>query len=206
MEVITLVFGLAGSVAMSVGTQFEIVSLILLRQTLKEFTAFDEPVVWDPVSQSVFHMTSDAVGALLSFVMLGAFHRLQRHQPITSAEDRESFIVAKKLIALALLTAFVMIGLHDAWWWLKGQGHPFFEAFSTVLIFSDLLVVLISLRYSSTYRVVFRNSGFAAATVFMRLALTAPPYYHAVLGLVAVAFACAPTLASNGFSLERAEV
>lgn len=206
MEVIALVFGLAESVAMSVGTQFEIFSLILLRQTFKEFTAFDEPVTWGQVSDSILHMSSDAVGALLIFVLLGVFYRLQRHQPITTTEDRVSFIAAKKLIALALLAAFAAIGVHDGWWWLKGEGYPFFEAFYTVLIFSDLLVVLISLRYSSTYRVVFRNSGFAAATVFMRLALTAPPYYNAALGLVAAAFACALTLAYNAFSVEPADV
>ena len=205
MEVIALVFGLAESVAMSVGTQFEIFSLILLRQTFKEFTAFDEPVVWTQVRTSVFHMTSDAVGALLIFVLLGVFYRLQRHQPITSTEDRAGFIEAKKAIALALLAAFVGIGLHDAWAWVQGRGYPFFEAFYTVLIFSDLLVVLISLRYSSTFRVVFRNSGFAAATVFMRLALTAPPYFNAALGLLAAAFACALTLAYNAFSLEGAD-
>ncbi len=33
-----------------------------------------------------------------------------------------------------------------------------------MLIFADVLVVLISLRYSASYHVVFRNSGLAVAT------------------------------------------
>ena len=40
-------------------------------------------------------------------------------------------------------------------------------------VVSIVLIVLISLRYSSTYNVVFRNSGYALATVFIRLALIA---------------------------------
>jgi hypothetical protein len=201
VEVLTLVFSLAESVARSVGMQFEIFSLILLRTTFKEFTTFAEPVTWDQVSASVVHMVSDATGALLIFVVLGAYYRLQHHQPITTADHRGSFVAAKKVVALALLATFVAIGLDDAWTlFSSGHGYPFFEAFYTVLIFSDVLVVLLSLRYSSTYHVVFRNSGFAVATVFMRLALTAPSVFNAALGLLAVAFACVLTYAYNRFT------
>jgi hypothetical protein len=202
VEVVTLVFSLAESVARSVGMQFEIFSLILLRQTFKEFTTFTEPVTWDQVSASLVHMLSDASGALLIFVVLGVYYRLQHHQPITTADHRGSFVGAKKVVALALLATFVGIGINDAWRLLTtGRGYPFFEAFYTVLIFSDLLLVLLSLRYSSTYHVVFRNSGFAAATVFMRLALAAPAVYNAALGLLAVAFACVLTYAYNRFTV-----
>lgn len=199
-EVIALVFSLAQSVSHSVGMQFEIFSLILLRQTFKEFTAFDEPVVWAQVEGSILRMASDTGGALLIFVALGVYYRLQRHQPITTADDRASFVATKKTLSLVLLGVFFFIGATDTWQLATtGRSFPFFEAFYTVLIFTDVLLVLVSLRYSSTYRVVFRNSGFAAATVFMRLALTAPPYLNAALGLGAVLLACGLTLAYNNF-------
>lgn len=200
-EVIALVFSLAQSVSNSVGMQFEIFSLILLRQTFKEFTGFDEPVEWAQVEGSILRMVSDTGGALLIFVALGLYYRLQRHLPITTADHRASFVAAKKALSLVLLVVFFAIGASDVWQ-LATTGHsfPFFEAFYTVLIFTDVLLVLISLRYSSTYRVVFRNSGFAAATVFMRLALTAPPYVNAALGLGAVLLACSLTLAYNAFT------
>lgn len=73
----------------------------------------------------------------------------------------------------------------------------FFEVFYTVLVFSDVLIVLISLRYSSDYRIVFRNSGSAAATILIRLALTAPPYVELLLGLGAAGFALALSVAYN---------
>jgi hypothetical protein len=145
-------------------------------------------------------MASDTGGALLIFVALGVYYRLQRHVPITTADDRASFVATKKALSLVLLAVFCSIGARDIWQFVTtGRGFPFFEAFYTVLIFTDVLLVLISLRYSSTYRVVFRNSGFAAATVFMRLALTAPPYVNAALGLGAVVLACGLTLAYNNF-------
>jgi hypothetical protein len=199
-EVIALVFSLAESVSLSVGMQFEIFSLILLRQTFKEFTTFSEPVVWTEVQASLLPMASDAVGALLIFAALTFYYRLQRHQPITRAEDRTSFVDTKKAIALGLLAVFVAIGATDAWYLATGRGlFPFFEAFYTVLIFSDVLLVLISMRHSADYRVLFRNSGFAVATVFVRLALTAPPVVNAALGLGAVIFACGLTVSYNAF-------
>jgi len=75
--------------------------------------------------------------------------------------------------------------------------HSFFEVFYTVLIFADVLIVLISLRYSVAYPVVFRYFGFAVATVMIRLALTAPRVVDAGLGVVATLFAIALTWVYN---------
>jgi hypothetical protein len=73
----------------------------------------------------------------------------------------------------------------------------FFDAFYTVLIFSDVLVVFIALRYSSTFYVVFRNSGFAAATVMIRLALAGPRYLDGAIGVGAALYAVGLTAAYN---------
>ncbi len=200
IEVVGLVLGLANSVAQSLGIQFEIFSLILLRQTFKEFTHFAEPIAWAEVEHSLVHMASDALGAVVVFAALGWYYRLQRHQPITSADERASFVAAKKAIALVLLAVLVGIAVDDLRHWAgDGAVYPFFEVFYTVLIFSDVLIVLLSLRYSSTYHVVFRNSGFAVATVFLRLALAAPPLVNAAMGVGAVAAACALTVVYNRF-------
>lgn len=201
-EVIGVVFTLAHSVSESVGKQFEIFSLILLRQTFKEFTTFAEPVRWEEARGSVGRMAADSLGALAVFAAVWLFYRLQRHRPITAdAHEREQFVATKKLVALLLLASFAAIGLHDGWHMVTGgEPYNFFVAFYTLLIFSDILLVLISLRYSSTYPVVFRNSAFAVATVFLRLALTAPPEFAAAVGLASVLFACVLTLAYNAFA------
>ncbi|HSN54167.1 MAG TPA: hypothetical protein VLT32_05825, partial [Candidatus Sulfomarinibacteraceae bacterium] len=67
----------------------------------------------------------------------------------------------------------------------------------TLLIFADVLIVLISLRSSITYPVVFRYFGFAVATVLIRLALTAPRFIDAGLGITAALFALALTWLYN---------
>ncbi|GEJ56146.1 hypothetical protein [Anaeromyxobacter diazotrophicus] len=207
-EVVGLVFGLARSVANAAGKQFEIFSLILLRQSFEAFGDLHEPIVWGEVRGTVLEMLSDCAGALVIFVLLGLYYRLQRHQPLSpDAKDRQSFIHAKKAVALTLLALF----LGGMGWAalsavvLRRPPPAFFESLYTLLIFADILVVLISARYSSTYRVVFRNSGVAVSTVLLRLALSAPVFLNALLGAVAVAFALALTVAYNLFAAGEVE-
>ena len=189
-ELVALVFALARSVADSVGKQFELLSLILLRKAFLEVSTFGEPVEWARAARAVPHVLADMVGALAVFVLVAVYGRVQRHRAIATGDDQAAFVAAKKVVALLLLAA-LLAGAVDAGRGMLVAGTPgrFFEVFFTVLIFSDILLVLLSLTYSADYRVVFRNSGFAAATVMVRLALTAPPYVNVLLGVGAAAFA-----------------
>jgi hypothetical protein len=197
-EVVGLVLGLARSVSSAAGKQFEIFSLILLRHSFEEFAHFGEPLVWGEVKPAVGRMLANGFGALLIFVVLGFYYGVQRHLPLTGdARDRERFIESKKAIALVLVAIFTGEAVRSA---LSGSGHGFFESFYVVLVFADILIVLMSIRYSSAYHVVFRNSGLAVATVLLRLALSAPPYWSAALGLGAAIFALGLAVASNRFA------
>ncbi len=214
VEVVSLVLSIAGSVANSLGKQFEILSLILLRQSFKEFIYFNEPIQWSEVSQPVLHMMSDAAGGLALFFLVWLYYRAQTHRPITNDPDeRYRFITAKKLLALILLVVFLAMGCVYLWQLVvppnavsgaasnnAAPQHGFFDAFYTVLIFSDIFLVLISLRYSSHYPIVFRNSGFALATVFIRLALTAPPFVNVGIALAAALFAIGLSAAYRTFT------
>lgn len=208
-EVTSLTFAIAGSVTTAAGKQFEIFSLILLRRSFEAFAGLDEPIRWPQAQEAVLHMVADAVGGLLLFVGLGFYYALQKHRPLSAdVHDRERFIAAKKVIALLLIATLVILGVRSGWGVVTAL-HPtsFFEAFYTVLIFADVLVVLISIRYSTSYHVVFRNSGLAVATVLLRLALSSPSPYTSVLGVAGIVFAIGLTFAYERFApvLKRAE-
>ncbi len=189
-EVISLVLSFVHSVTISMGKQIEILSLVLLRDVFKEFSNFNEPIDWIQAKPFILPMASGALGATALFVILGYYYRIHQSRPITTdADEALTFIKIKKNLAFLLLLSFILILAFEALQFIKyGKPNKAFETFYTVLIFSDILIILFSMRYNMNYLVTFRNSGFAAATVFMRLALLAPPVYNSLIGVGSALF------------------
>lgn len=209
IEVISLIFKLVQSFANSVGKQFEVLSLILLRDTFKEFSHFKEPIIWSSVSNAVVPIMASSAGSLIIFILIGFYYKLQKHQPITKDEnDLISFKAAKYSIALLLLAIFHAMGILSIYQQIAyGKAYfSIFEAFYTILVFADIFIVLFSIRGSYSYPVTFRNSGFAVATIMIRLALIAPPAYGALIGIVTSVFAILLTLAYNYFTTETSVI
>lgn len=200
-ELLALIFVMPHSVGVSVGKQLEILSLILIRSAFKEFSKFEEPVVWDNLDGPVLKMVADAFGSLVIFIIISIYYKSQKRIRLTeSEEEHHQFRDFKKMVALMLLAVFVLIGISDVWTLFeKGSYLSSFNTFYTVLIFSDILIVLIALRYTLEYPKIFRYSAFVLTTVLIRISLTAPPYMNAALGIVSAVFLLAMTFAFNYF-------
>lgn len=200
LEVISLIFTLPCSFSRSVGKQFEILSLILMRNAFKELSYFAEPITYEGNEDAIVRILSDGFGALLIFVLLGVYYIVQRKSSEDSMKptDLYSFVAAKKGIALILLAVFAGMGMQSAWMTVTGHEHgDFLYGFYTILILTDILVVLISQCYQPSFYAVFRNSGFALSTLMIRFALAAPPFYNVLLGVAAASFAILLTIISS---------
>ena len=66
-------------------------------------------------------------------------------------------------------------------------------------IFSDIIIVLIALRYTLSYLRIFRYSAFVLATIFIRLALTSEIYYNIIIGVFASVYVLILTVFYNYF-------
>ncbi len=203
MEVISLIFVIPSSLSQSMGKQFEILTLILLRNAFKELAALQEPVHigFDNI-QSVVEIGVSAAGALCVFLCLGLYRRIARRQRFIQSPDmRMRYVMSKKLLALSLFVIFFSFGVYDLTMHLHtGKEQHFFETIYTVLIFADIAMVLIAQRYMPSYHAVFRNSGFVIGTLLMRLSLSAPPLWSPLIGLFAALFVLALTWGTNFFS------
>jgi hypothetical protein len=190
-EILSLVFTLTHSVADSVGKQFEIISLILLRDAFKEMGHLPLENTWNADTlMELLPMLTDAVGAVFIFLIIGLFYKAQRHIRITnSPQEQLRFIILKKIVASILLIIFLLLCLYaliDLFW--ENQFQSIFNLFYTILIFTDILILIISIRYSNLYIHLFRYSSFALATVIIRLSLSAPNYYNVLLSISAGLF------------------
>lgn len=198
-EVISLVFTIHESISKSVSIQLEIFSLILLRNAFKLFGEFPSAITWGVIEQNMYVIFANAFGSLLIFLLLMYIRRIERHLPISKNDGSlKNFVRVKKLIALILLVVFVTMIIVDLlFFFMSKEVFDFFHNFYTILIFTDILIVLISLRYSNNYYVIFRNSGYAIATVLLRIALELPGIYLMLVGLTATILVFALALVYN---------
>ena len=187
-EILGLIFLIPKSVADSLGKQFEIVSLLLLRDAFKEFGHFLSEINWQSeFLLELLPIVSNAFGAIIVFFITGIFYRIQRHQRITkSTEEQIKFMSIKKLLSIYLTLIFVFLGVLDGISVIQNNQVIFsIKTFYTLLIFADVFILLFSLRYTSKYFNLFRYSSFALATIFLRLTLSAPAFYNVLFAVIA---------------------
>ena len=202
LEVVSLIFALPASMSKALGKQFEILALIFLRSSFKELSSLPEPINISGHNEVLWHILSYGGGAIAIFGLLGIYLLMLRNldEALLPGPSLDRFIKAKKTVGLLMLTIFIGMGGYNAWLLIIGSPtFHFFQYFYTLLIFSDILLVLIAQSFLPQFSAVFRNSGYALATLLIRLSLTAPIYYDVLIGISSITFALVLTLVYNKF-------
>lgn len=203
-ELFGLIFILPTSVSKSVSKQFELISLIFLRDGFKAFSHMGSNFSWEATANPLKEMMVYGFGAIAIFFILGLNSKLQKHVKISTIEDdQEKFIRLKKMLALLLLIAFGVVGYLDVKALiLTGYYLHSFHTFYTILIFSDIIIVLVALRYTMNYFKIFRYSAFVLATILIRISLSLEVYYDVLIAVSAAIFVLILTLVYNYFTKE----
>jgi hypothetical protein len=212
-EVLALIVAIPFSTVQSVATQFEIVSLIFVRGFFKDIAHIDE--VGDlkrPTAETIPAMT-DVCAALLMFLMVTVFRHISLRRSSSGTANAPSpelplFIARKKGIAMAL-TAWMLAlaasslggaaldSYREIYRGTPAQIEPgtlFYTDLFSIMIFTDVLILILSLVVSDRYELVFRNAAFVISTILIRFSLTAERPYGALLALLGMAFGIAAML------------
>ena len=207
VEIISLILIMGSSMSRSVVKELEILALIMLRNAFKTLGEMQEPI--DP-SVDVLALTSigtSCVAAVIIFVCTSVYERIQCEACIA---ENESAIYngAKKYTALVLLCLFVGDGFVHIGELASGSENlaeqaNFFARFYTLLIFADLFLLLASESATHNAILLFRNSGYTAGALFMRMALGAPHFWDAGLGVFAALYILAVSYAVRKLRLRN---
>jgi hypothetical protein len=214
-EVLMLIGALPRSTTQSIAKQYEIVSLIFIRSFFKEIAALhgvEKLVSLSPEAWPVFLNVS---AGLLMFLLVTVFlHAASRGTPIVPGTERGEmtiFISRKKVIALALTVLLLGLAVRRVIEYL-GEAFDviyrggtarldtnayFYTDVFAVMIFTDVLIVILSLVVSDRYELVFRNAVFVISTILIRFSLTAGWPYSALLALLGMAFGILTLLIYN---------
>ncbi len=202
LEVISLIFALPSSMSKALGKQFEILVLIFLRNSFKELAKLPEPINIDGHHEVLWHIISYGGGAITIFALLGLYLLMCKNldKVLSKGPSLDRFIKLKKTVAFFMFIIFISLGSYDVLLLITGGVQfDFFHYFYTILIFSDILLVLIAQTFLPQFAAVFRNSGYALSTLLIRLSLTAPVYYDVLIGIISIGFALVLTLVYNQF-------
>ena len=181
-EVYQLIRTIPESFSSSVGKQYEIATLLVVRDILKRLPDVEGSDGWE-VSDDVAFLLVECAAFLALFYTALTYYNMKKIEDTDQkiSEDVSVFIVTKKAIAILMLVVFGLIALSSLTGWLSavenGGGSVdrtiFFLDFFTFLILADILILLISYWFYTDFRNLARNTGFVLSTVIIRVAISA---------------------------------
>ena len=181
-EVYQLVRAIPESFSTAVGKQFEIVTLLVVRDIFKRLSEIDFSGEWVIDSELRLIVIECFTFIILFTTSLIYRANSSKDTKIDSLDDElVNFVQNKQLISLFLLATYVVVAIFSFTNWAisvnEGDGSVsrdiFFLDFFTVLILADILILLISYRYSTDFTNLARNTGFILSTVVLRVAIGA---------------------------------
>jgi hypothetical protein len=202
-EVYLLILALPLSFTNSIRKQYEIISLIIIRNVFKDISKFDDFEQLLKQTDVIIQIAADLGSGLLLFFLVGVFYHVSLKRPslnFLSESEVMRFVALKQRIAVLLMFIFLSLTVYSVYTFgdaiyklvymdqvfTLDLGVIFFVEFYTVMIFSDVVIFIASFIFSQTYSRLLRNAGFVCSTVILRISLSAEPEISGVLAAVAV--------------------
>ncbi|PDH50898.1 MAG: hypothetical protein CND00_03960 [Cryomorphaceae bacterium MED-G14] len=197
-EAFLLIYYLPRSFTTSVGKQYEIMSLILIRKIFKDIPEVNLDGNW-LINHNNVQLIYDLSGILLVFFLILIFRKLKERLPQLSVnKNLERFINYKRIISLILVPVLTTLCLISFFDWYNGVfsnqpfddnlNYLFFIDFFTILILVDVFILLISFQYTERYSQLIRNTGFIISTILLRLSFSATGLTSIILLVSGIAF------------------
>ncbi|MGB2156206.1 MAG: hypothetical protein ACPHZ4_04320 [Candidatus Poseidoniaceae archaeon] len=197
-EVYELIRAIPESFSNSIGKQFEVVTLLVVRDIFKNLA-------------DIGGTTDSSIDSDLSFIAMEAIvfialfaTALYFRSATTGTKDLNqqddfvrAFVTQKKHLACALAAVYVLVACYSFSSWSLGvlDGETsltrtvFFLDFFTWLIVSDIIILLVSYKHITDFPPLARNTGFILSTVIIRVGIGTPGYTGAVLFMLSAALA-----------------
>ena len=180
-EVYQLIRTIPDSFSSSVGKQYEIATLLVVRDVLKRLSEVQNSEGWKISSDLGFLLVECIAFLVLLSTSLTYFRISSSSEKSEEMTDNIAiFVEAKRVIANAMLLIFLVIAAYSFYTWYgsvqEGGGSVsrviFFLDFFTFLILADILILLISYWFYTDFGNLARNTGFVLSTVIIRVAIS----------------------------------
>jgi hypothetical protein len=217
-EVYLLIFYLPKSLSIYISKQYEIIMLIVIRRLFKDLSNLKISSDWFALKHDL-QFTYDLITSLVLFYFIYLFLQLSKKRPNENEIERIGnegtirYIRIKKTIATFLVPLLILLAGYSFSKWIidlfmfsdmssssfKNINNIFFEAFFSVLIIIDVVVLLVSFFYTDEFHKVIRNSGFVISTILIRLSFSVEGLLNNVLIIAGILFGLLILIIHNKF-------
>ena len=202
-EIYLLLLFLPRSFTTSISKQFEIISLIIIRKIFKDISNIDLSNSWN-ISDQNLEVLSDLIGILILFYIIYLFNKNKNRFSVKNDEPTLlKFINSKKIVSLSLLSILIIFSTFSLFNWIFNLSidsysssviyneidKVFFNDFFTLLILTDVIILLLSFKITEGYSKLIRNTGFVISTILIRLSFSAEGFLDIILILISSLFA-----------------
>lgn len=204
-EIYVLIYFVPRSFTTSLLKQFEIIALILIRRIFGDISKinFELATIQD---KEVIQLFIDLLSVLVLLTIILFYTRVNaRLSQLNPASSDAVFRQYKKQLAAALVVIiFIISAVHltDYLYVVFAGDHLFagmendlnaifYKDFFTVLILSDVLVLLLSYGLTKENFKLLRNTGFVISTVLIRISFSTQGFYNSVFIITGALFGLA---------------
>jgi hypothetical protein len=197
-EVYELIRAIPESFSNSIGKQFEVISLLVVRDIFKNLAEIDNSNL-NVIDSDVAFIAVEALAFTILFATALYFRKMTNSPIVPSSKEAaiERFINQKQNLACALAVVYVLVAIYSFTSWTIGffngendlSRTVFFLDFFTWLIVSDIIILLSSYKHITDFLQLARNTGFVLSTVIIRVGIGTPGYTGAALFILSALLA-----------------
>tara|TARA_B100001559_G_C16486020_1_gene616077 strand:- start:1087 stop:1950 length:864 start_codon:yes stop_codon:yes gene_type:complete len=197
-EVYELIRAIPESFSNSIGKQFEVITLLVVRDIFKNLAEI-EGTATNYIDSDVAFIAMEAFAFIVLFSTALYFKKLTAGNKAVLEQDEvvKKFVMQKKNLACSLALVYILVAIYSFSSWSFGvidgeynlSRTVFFLDFFTWLIVSDIIILLSSYKHITDFLQLARNTGFVLSTVVIRVGIGTPGYTGAALFILSALLA-----------------
>ena len=204
-EVFLLIIIIPNSISEFIGKQFEVITLITLRSFFHDIADFNTSEAIHFQNPAFLSLVYDLVASIFMLGLTIVYYKIYNSSNNKEViRELNQFINIKKVVSLSMIVVLLVLSVTSLFNWSLdmlealrvNDNYPnpntvFYEDFFSIMIFVDVLLLIISFTFHSSFFIIFRNASFIITTILLRMSLTIEKPMNYIIILIGFLFAIA---------------
>lgn len=197
-EIFLLVISVSKSMSISIGKQYEIITLVLIRDVFKIVSSFDFNANFSSQPEIITSVIIDIFFAIVCFILISFYIRYQKtcFKLQEKHEQEKTFIELKSLISFFLLVIFFILiasfivnliqSFNSELFISEFKSISFLSDIFIFMIIFDIVLLLVSFSATHNFKEVFYEAVLIISAIVVRFAFLSLTPWNGILATVGI--------------------